>query len=125
MDEKADAGTDFEKSSGSDIIPDRQDVDAEKIEDASAQVPEPPYTIFSTKARIFIIFMVSVSAMISPFAATSYYPALNTLAKELNVSTSLINLTITTYMVRLATTLAMTLIIVPSDLSSNSACRSC
>jgi hypothetical protein len=100
MDEKTDAGTDVEKSSGSDITPDRQDVGAERIE-----APEPPYTIFSTNARIFIIFMVSVSAMISPFAASSYYPALNTLAKELNVSTSLINLTITTYMVRLAAAL--------------------
>ena len=124
MDEKADVENEFEKSSGSDITPDRQDVDAERIEDASI-VPEPPYTIFSTNARIFIIFMVSVSAMISPFAATSYYPALNTLAKELNVSTSLINLTITTYMVRLATALEMTLIIAFSDLSSNSARHYC
>lgn len=59
----------------------------------------PPYTIFSKRTRIFIVFMVAVSALISPFAATLYYPALNPLAEQLKVSSSKINLSITTYMV--------------------------
>jgi hypothetical protein len=61
---------------------------------------EAPYTIFSRSTRVFILFMVAVSALISPFAATLYYPALNPLAEQLHVSSSLINLSITTYMVR-------------------------
>jgi hypothetical protein len=68
--------------------------------EALSRVPsEPPFTIFNQKTRIFIVFMVAVSALISPFAATLYYPALNPLAQELHVSSSLINFSITTYMV--------------------------
>jgi hypothetical protein len=102
MDEKADAGNKFEQSLNSDTTPDSPDVEhgsTEKHEQVMFRAPEAPYTIFSTNTRVFIIFMVATSAMISPFAATSYYPALNTLAKDLHVSSSLINLTITTYMV--------------------------
>jgi len=62
-------------------------------------VSGPPYSIFSTKAKIFIIVMVSISALVSPFAATLFYPALNVLADQLHVSESLITLSVTTYMV--------------------------
>jgi hypothetical protein len=77
---------------------------------------EAPYTIFSRGTRIFIVAMTCVSAvrtsinlcnrsltgrqLISPFAATLYYPALNPLAQQLHVSSSAINISITTYMVR-------------------------
>jgi hypothetical protein len=57
------------------------------------------YSVFSKSAKRFIVFMVSVSALISPLAATLYLPALTPLAEQLNVSDSLINLTITSYMV--------------------------
>jgi hypothetical protein len=70
-------------------------------ENGLARVPsEAPYSIFSTTAKAFIIFMVSLSALISPMAATVYYPALNPLAEQLHVSNSAITLSITTYMVR-------------------------
>jgi hypothetical protein len=86
----------------------REDTISEKADGTGAvndtvtlsRVPsEPPFTIFSRNTRIFIVFMVAVSALISPFAATLYYPALNPLAQELHVSSSLINLSITTFMV--------------------------
>ena len=57
-----------------------------------------PYTIFSERAKLTIVIMVSISALISPFAATLYYPALNALAAALDVTPALINLSITTYM---------------------------
>ena len=60
----------------------------------------PPYTIFSRKAKTFILVSVSISSLISPFGATTFYPALNVLAKDLHVTPSLINLSLTTYMVR-------------------------
>jgi len=62
----------------------------------------PPYSVFDRRTRIFIITMVAFSALISPFAATLYFPALTPLAEQLHVSDSQINLTVTTYMVSLA-----------------------
>ena len=59
----------------------------------------PPYTIFGQKAKLFIVMSVSVSSLISPFGATTFYPALNVLARQLNVTPTQINLALTTYMV--------------------------
>lgn len=64
----------------------------------SRVVSGPPYSVFSNKAKYFIVFMVAISALISPFAATLFYPALTVLADQLNVSASLITLSVTTYM---------------------------
>jgi hypothetical protein len=58
-----------------------------------------PYSVFSRSTKALIVFLVALSALISPFAATLFYPALNVLAKQLHVSQSLVNLSITTYMV--------------------------
>lgn len=67
--------------------------------DLSRTVSAPPYSIYSPKAKSFIVAMVSVSSLISPFGATTFYPALDVLAAELHVTPSLINLALTTYMV--------------------------
>jgi hypothetical protein len=80
------------------IIAERQQEDCD-VNSLSRVVSSPPYSIFSTKAKIFIVVMVSISALVSPFAATLFYPALNTLADQLHVSESLITLSVTTYMV--------------------------
>lgn len=45
--------------------------------------------------------MASLAALFSPLSANIYYPALNTLSEDLHESLSNINLTITTYLVRL------------------------
>ncbi|KXL50346.1 hypothetical protein M433DRAFT_74480 [Acidomyces richmondensis BFW] len=67
--------------------------------DLSRTVSAPPYSIYSPKAKSFIVAMVSVSSLISPFGATTFYPALDVLAAELHVTPSLINLALTTYMI--------------------------
>lgn len=59
----------------------------------------PPYSIFSHRTKIFIVASVSISSLISPFGATTFYPALNTLAADLHVTPTLINLSLTTYMI--------------------------
>lgn len=59
----------------------------------------PPYSIFSRRMKAWIIFLVSLSAVISPFAATTYYPALNVMSDVLHVTPTLTNISITTYMV--------------------------
>ena len=67
----------------------------------SRQTTGPPYSIFSKRTKMFILVMVSFSSLISPFGATTFYPSLDILAKDLHVTPSLINLSLTTYMVSL------------------------
>lgn len=59
----------------------------------------PPYSIFTSRAKLFIVMAVSVSGLISPFGAVTFYPVLNVLARDLHVTPSLINLSLTTYMI--------------------------
>ena len=61
---------------------------------------EPPFSVFSRGEKTFLVVMASLAALFSPLSANIYYPALNVLATDLNVSNSLINLTITSYLVR-------------------------
>lgn len=78
------------------------DVDLEKDgnrPELSRTISGPPYSIFSPTAKMFIVISVSISSLISPFGATTFYPALNVLARELNVTPTLMNLSLTTYMV--------------------------
>lgn len=63
-------------------------------------VTGPPYSIFTPRAKIFIVVAVSISSLISPFGGTTFLPALEPLARDLHVTPTLINLSLTTYMVR-------------------------
>ena len=63
------------------------------------QPPEPPFSIFTSRERNFVVIMASLAALFSPLSANIYYPALNTLSEDLHESLSKINLTITTYLV--------------------------
>lgn len=62
--------------------------------------PGPLHSVFSRNQKLFIIFMASWAGFFSPVSGQIYFPALNALSKDLNVSDSLINLTLTSYMVR-------------------------
>jgi hypothetical protein len=64
------------------------------------EISGPPYSIFGPGTKMWIIFLVSISALISPFAATTYYPALNVLSDVLHVTPTMVNISITTLMVR-------------------------
>jgi len=57
------------------------------------------YTVFSKGEVRFIIFIAAFAGLISPLSATIYFPALNVLSRDLKVSSSSINLTLTTYMI--------------------------
>jgi hypothetical protein len=61
--------------------------------------PIAPYSVFSTTQKRLIILTAALTSSFSPLSANIYYPALNSIAKDLRVSPSQINLTITTYMV--------------------------
>ncbi|KAF5579286.1 dityrosine transporter [Fusarium pseudocircinatum] len=60
---------------------------------------EPPYTVFSYWEKVGIIILVSFLAMISPLSSTVFLPAIPSIAKDMDVSISLINLTVTAYLI--------------------------
>lgn len=59
----------------------------------------PIYSVFSRNQKRFIVFMAAWAGFFSPVSGNIYFPALNPLAEDLNVSNTLINLTLTSYMV--------------------------
>ncbi|KAI9852926.1 MAG: hypothetical protein M1838_003720 [Thelocarpon superellum] len=61
--------------------------------------PSEKHSSFTDRQKTAIILTVSVGSFFSPLSANIYLPALNTLADDLQVSTSLINLTVTTYLI--------------------------
>ena len=66
-----------------------------------SQVAQPKlHSIFTRRERQFIVAITSLAAFFSPVSSSIYFPALNTLSVVLGVSVSLINLTVTTYLVR-------------------------
>lgn len=67
---------------------------------ARVETNDVPYSVFSSREKKVILLAASTGALISPLTSNIYFPALNTLADDLNVSISQINLSITTYMVR-------------------------
>lgn len=60
---------------------------------------EPPYSVFPKSTRIFIIIMAALCGFVSPLSGNIYFPALNSLSADLHVSPSLINVSLTTYMI--------------------------
>ncbi|KAJ6075722.1 hypothetical protein N7499_007703 [Penicillium canescens] len=59
----------------------------------------PPYSILPNGGKAFVIVAGSFAALISPLSSSIYLPALDSLSRDMNVSVSLINLTITTYLI--------------------------
>ncbi|KAI2635974.1 MFS general substrate transporter [Xylaria nigripes] len=66
--------------------------------DAAAAAAE-PYSIYDKRQKALIIFLISAAATFSGFGSNIYFPALPTIAHDLDVSVELINLTITSYLV--------------------------
>lgn len=83
---------------------------------ASSPASEEPYSIFDKRQKALILFLVSTAAtceyttkihgvtdrlmkIVSGFASNIYFPALPTIAHDLNVSIELVNLTVTCYLV--------------------------
>ena len=57
------------------------------------------YSVFKTWQKKTIVLAVSISAVFSPMSTTMYLPALNQIASDLHVTSSQINLTVTTFLV--------------------------
>lgn len=61
--------------------------------------PEPVHSVFPKRQKVTIILVVAFAGLFSPLTSAIYLPALNDIATDLKVETSLINLTITTYQI--------------------------
>jgi len=77
-----------------------------KAEDIEKQIPSPqnpsniePYSCYTVWQKRGLVFAAALAAFFSPLSASIYIPALTTLATAENVSNTLINLTITSYLV--------------------------
>lgn len=57
------------------------------------------YSLYSARQKKVILVAGSFAAFFSPVSSNIYFPAISTIAKDLHVSLSQINLTITTYQV--------------------------
>jgi len=58
----------------------------------------PPYTIFTRSEKRWIVFLVAYAGLFSPLSSFIYYPALFNIAEDLDVTLTMANLSITTYM---------------------------
>ncbi|KAK5991569.1 Citrate exporter 1 [Cladobotryum mycophilum] len=66
--------------------------------------PDPPptdalYSIFDKRQKALIVLIASTAATFSGFASNIYFPTLPTIARDLNVSVELVNLTVTSYLI--------------------------
>lgn len=66
---------------------------------ATVSTAGPVHSVFTKGQKRFIVVMASFGGFFSPVSASIYLPALNALAKDLGVTSTLINLTLTSYMV--------------------------
>ena len=79
-----------------------QHIPQDEAHDLEALAPVesgPAYSIFPTWKKRYIIAMITWGTFISPTSANIYFPALNSLKADLHVSSSLINLTLTSFMI--------------------------
>lgn len=87
----------FEEHRQNALPEDQENVDLERSGTRASSTVE--YSAFSTGLKRYIVIAASCAGFFSPLSSQIYFPAVNTLAKDLNVSISLINLTMTSYMV--------------------------
>jgi hypothetical protein len=75
------------------------DGDTDSVEAAVPNDLAEPHSVFTKGMRVWIVLLVSMSALISPFGATTFLPAMNVLREVLDISASQVNVAVTTYMV--------------------------
>ncbi|KAI0133722.1 putative MFS transporter [Xylariales sp. AK1849] len=72
----------------------------EKQEEKRAIVDsEPPFSIFRSAEKRFIVFIAALTTLLPPLTGSMYYPVIPMLARELQVSITDINYTITAYLI--------------------------
>lgn len=72
---------------------------AQGVQLATVSTVGPVHSVFTKNQKRFIVVMASFGGFFSPLSASIYFPVLNALAQDLGVTSTLINLTLTSYMV--------------------------
>lgn len=75
--------------------------DVEQQQQVTIVQDEAPFSIWNSSQKKMIILVASAAAFFSPVSGQIYFPALNIIAEDLNVTDTMVNLSITTYMVSL------------------------
>ena len=57
------------------------------------------WSVWSTRGKRSIIFSASFASLLSPLSSQIYFPALEPIARDLHVSNTLVNLSISTYII--------------------------
>lgn len=65
----------------------------------TASSSAPLHSVFTRGQRRFIVTMAAIAGFFSPFSANIYFPALNAISSDYKESPSIINLTLTSYMI--------------------------
>lgn len=79
--------------------PGGNDGDQAEPELALQTTQTPVFSVFTLPQKRFIVLMVAMAGFFSPLSANIYFPALNTLAADFHTSNSIMNLTLTSYMI--------------------------
>ena len=74
----------------------RDQVDPEALARVSSG---PLHSVFTNRQKNYIIFLAAWASFFSPLSANIYFPAMTSLARDLDKSNELINLTLTSYMI--------------------------
>ena len=64
-------------------------------------VDQEDYSVFTVNQKRAIVPAASLASFYSPLSSSIYFPALETIASSLGVSTSKVDITVTTYLVSL------------------------
>lgn len=92
-----------DSESSADFMKSNEELQATMIpEDDSANpaTGQPTWTILSDTEIKSVLVVASFAAAISPFSTSTYYPVVTAIARDLGVSVSKINLTMSSYQVR-------------------------
>ena len=114
---KAEAGLARCHECGQDVF--KPQVEETKGGSQDDEGPTPPYSVYNWWQKRLIAFTAAIAGLFSPLSTNIYYPALSTIADDLHVSISQVNLTVSTYMVFLpAIVLSKDLLRKTPDISS-------
>ncbi|KAH8904734.1 major facilitator superfamily transporter [Coniochaeta sp. PMI_546] len=64
-----------------------------------APAAPPPYTLFTKTERRIMVVLIALAGWFSTLSSFIYYPAISRIADDLDTSVTLINLTVTSYMI--------------------------
>jgi hypothetical protein len=73
--------------------------DVQKVEPSTDVGEDDPWSVWSTRGKRVIIFSASFASLLSPLSSQIYFPALEPIARDLQVSNTLVNLSISTYII--------------------------